>query len=405
MEAGKRQEPGADLGRRPDDDQPRRGTGLCLSGGGYRAALFHLGALRRLNEIGALGLLRTVSGASGGAIPTSLLTDPRLGWPEAGEPGRVRGFEDYVAAPIRALTAVNVRTPALLRRLLPWRWCDRDTAVRSLAQRLAHEVPHFATPLRDLRPSGPVSVIVATDVTYGVDWRFEDAGRCAPSGRIGDYWQGYGNPPGSLRLAEAIAASCAFPPVFAPLQLPSTDLQLRGGAGRPEQTVYLTDGGVYDNLALEPVWRDHRTVLASDGGSVFRARSAGSVLGLMLRILGIASSGGSAIRLRWLHASMAGGLVDGATWALDDVTATGYPADVVQLIEDIRTDLDAFSLVEQHVLERVGYLVAAAAITAYARELILLDIPVQAPHAEVADPDVVRQGLADSARMRWSGRW
>ena len=24
--------------------------GLCLSGGGYRAALFHLGAVRRLNE-------------------------------------------------------------------------------------------------------------------------------------------------------------------------------------------------------------------------------------------------------------------------------------------------------------------------------------------------------------------
>jgi NTE family protein len=31
---------------------------LALSGGGYRAALFHLGALRRLNELGVLSRLR-----------------------------------------------------------------------------------------------------------------------------------------------------------------------------------------------------------------------------------------------------------------------------------------------------------------------------------------------------------
>ena len=31
-------------------DRPQPGIGLCLSGGGYRAMLFHLGALWRLNE-------------------------------------------------------------------------------------------------------------------------------------------------------------------------------------------------------------------------------------------------------------------------------------------------------------------------------------------------------------------
>jgi len=35
-------------------DKHRDGLGLCLSGGGYRAALFHLGGLRRLNELGLL---------------------------------------------------------------------------------------------------------------------------------------------------------------------------------------------------------------------------------------------------------------------------------------------------------------------------------------------------------------
>jgi NTE family protein len=33
----------------------RKGIGLCLSGGGYRAMLFHLGVVWRLAELGYLG--------------------------------------------------------------------------------------------------------------------------------------------------------------------------------------------------------------------------------------------------------------------------------------------------------------------------------------------------------------
>ncbi len=39
----------------PGDDSPALGIGLCLSGGGYRAMLFHLGVLWRLAELGYLG--------------------------------------------------------------------------------------------------------------------------------------------------------------------------------------------------------------------------------------------------------------------------------------------------------------------------------------------------------------
>src|SRR5262249_62000062 len=45
----------------------REGIAVCLSGGGFRAALFHAGALRRLNELGILSRVRTVSSVSGGA--------------------------------------------------------------------------------------------------------------------------------------------------------------------------------------------------------------------------------------------------------------------------------------------------------------------------------------------------
>src|SRR3981081_428864 len=71
----------------PDDDQQagyaplskakRKGIGLCLSGGGFRATLFHLGALRRVNELGVLSRtdFRTVASVSGGSIMSAQLAD------------------------------------------------------------------------------------------------------------------------------------------------------------------------------------------------------------------------------------------------------------------------------------------------------------------------------------------
>src|SRR4051812_33189578 len=55
------------------DDQLRDGTALCLSGGGSPAMLFHLGALRRLNEVGLLGTIERISSVSGGSIVAGVL--------------------------------------------------------------------------------------------------------------------------------------------------------------------------------------------------------------------------------------------------------------------------------------------------------------------------------------------
>src|SRR5258705_5433838 len=52
---------------------PAPGVALCLSGGGYRAMLFHLGALWRLNDAGLLRGLVRVSSVSGGSITAGVL--------------------------------------------------------------------------------------------------------------------------------------------------------------------------------------------------------------------------------------------------------------------------------------------------------------------------------------------
>ena len=44
------------------------GRALCLSGGGFRASLLHSGALHRLNELGILSGLDTITPVSGESI-------------------------------------------------------------------------------------------------------------------------------------------------------------------------------------------------------------------------------------------------------------------------------------------------------------------------------------------------
>ena len=53
--------------------KPEPGIGLCLSGGGYRAMLFHLGALWRLYEAGLLRGVKRISSVSGGSITAGVL--------------------------------------------------------------------------------------------------------------------------------------------------------------------------------------------------------------------------------------------------------------------------------------------------------------------------------------------
>ena len=53
------------------------GIALCLSGGGYRAMIFHLGVLWRLYEAASLKSLKRISSVSGGSITSAALA---LAW-------------------------------------------------------------------------------------------------------------------------------------------------------------------------------------------------------------------------------------------------------------------------------------------------------------------------------------
>ena len=251
--------------------QPSRrkhGLALCLSGGGYRAALFHLGALRRLDEVGALARVETVSSVSGGSVTAAYLADRIVSqFGPGGLPTGAVGplFSDWdrqFAAPFRHFVRRDIRTGPLLARLNPANWFRSKTSVLALAGLYEK---HLTTMRLAELPERPRFVLCATDMIFGVNWIFERK-------RLGSWQAGYARPPADWPLAKAVAASSCFPPLFPPLPIGMPPDLFRHGAYRDRdrrtllRKLTLTDGGVYDNLGLEPVWKDHATVLVSDGG-------------------------------------------------------------------------------------------------------------------------------------------
>jgi hypothetical protein len=104
---------------------------LWLSGDGYRAALFHLGALTRLNELGLLAQVGTVGAVSGGSIIAALLAT-RVPWPIH---GAYRDWPERVADPLRSIARRNARARAILRKPFPG-----AAAQAALEERYAREL-------------------------------------------------------------------------------------------------------------------------------------------------------------------------------------------------------------------------------------------------------------------------
>src|SRR6185436_14474852 len=92
---------------------PRPGIGLCLSGGGYRAMLFHVGTIWRLNEVGYLPKLELISSVSGGSITAAATA---LAWDRLtfDERGVAPEFERAVVEPVRRMASKTIDWPAAL---------------------------------------------------------------------------------------------------------------------------------------------------------------------------------------------------------------------------------------------------------------------------------------------------
>lgn len=222
---------------------------LALSGGGVRAMAFHLGVLRFLADNAALERVTNLSTVSGGSLLIGLLfSRNKMRWPTSTEFLSQTHFEVK-----NVLLSTDIQAGTIGRlvfRPVLWRYVTSRPNIVALA---IYEDWRIRSTLSDL-PLSPRWSINCTTAETGRRFRFKD-------GRLGDYETGYADCT-RFPLASAMAVSAAFPVGFGPFRLRASRLKwkkqlfwnssVEQSIDAPYQSLHLYDGGVYDNLGLEP---------------------------------------------------------------------------------------------------------------------------------------------------------
>jgi NTE family protein len=331
----------------------------------------------------------------------------------AGAPDSREAFADWlddvdweatVAAPFRAITSRDFRTVPVLKHVL-WNWLVPGPRVADLERRYRRRISDLKL---GALPKHPRFVFCATDLTFGVNWEFDRE-------RAGDYQAGYLDEAREWPLARAMAASSCFPPIFGPVPVRAVAAYKKGRYRGPEREklqkrILLTDGGVYDNLGLEPAWKDYSAVLVSDCGAPFEFSARKMPLRLLLRYTSVVMNQAASLRKRMFFEKRRSGDYRGTYWSLasaaDGGIEHGYSSELVdERIAEIRTDLDAFTEAEQKILENHGYFAANRSLTQYFEDGDGPAVAAVAPHPEWTDEAEVRSALATSHRRISLSRW
>ena len=393
--------------------------GLGLSGGGFRASLFHIGVLARLAELDVLRRVEVLSCVSGGSIIGAhyYLEVRRL--LESKTDAEITR-EDYIKLVERVsrdfLKGVqrNVRTRVFseIKNDLKMIFVPSYSAALRLGELFESELfsrvadgegtgPRWMDRL-SIFPKGetegftlernwrrtakvPELIVNATSLNTGRNWQFtaRGMGESAWSMRTD-------NTEGSLykfkdysaletdrvRLGHAVAASACVPGLFGPVTLSMTPRDIYG----VETLVRLVDGGVYDNQGIVGLNdRGCSVLLISDASGQFTRTNSpgGGMLGGAMRSSEIQGRIVREAVCEELDSRAKSGLIRNymllhlrrdldeldETSVADvfdghrDVPLTGYgiSKEVQAQLASIRTDLDSFCDVEAYALMTSGY--------------------------------------------------
>lgn len=393
-------------------------VGLALSGGGFRASLFHVGVLARLAEVGLLRRVEVISTVSGGSIVGALYYLHVKELLES-KPDHDVTDEDYVkvvAAVEEGLLYgvqqnLRMRTFASLSKNWKMRRPDytRSHRMGELYHRYFYrhvyrDGAREAVPMRELKiiPAGeaddfhprrdnarrfakvPILLINATSLNTGRNWRFEATQMGEPPRLSRQAVEvdklprlvrapGYDDLPDHLRnmpLGTAVAASTAVPGLFHPLAI--SDMY-------PGRRIELVDGGVHDNQGVQGLLDEEceHLIISDASGPMDEDPNPGTSAAMVLlrtnsvmmnrlreeQLFGI-TAGARARSVALIHLQQ-GLPVEQTQWigAETSPPAPAAPpgpksridARVQRLLARVRTDLDSFTEVEAFSLMYLGY--------------------------------------------------
>ena len=338
------------------------GLGLALSGGGFRATLYHLGVIRFLRDAGKLHKVSHIASVSGGSILAAHLV---LNWDRY--TGDDKSFAE-AASEIIKFVQFDVRN-RIVRRL-PMQiflrflarlhlFKQREATPNAILERYYEAHLYGDRCLYEL-PEQPMLHMLATNVTTGVLSVFnrnglfmahrEDHGR-----------QKFEHIPGRMAsIPRIVAASSAFPGFFPPVEITVADLGVPDGEFPTE---FFTDGGVYDNMGLRAFsWLKHQdarleTILVSDAGKPFQmlTEAALGLIGQSIRASDILWD-----RVWQLEREIFGHKKGFVFLPITEIVnlsedPTALPPVIQTELKSIRTDLDRFSNQEVNALAQHGY--------------------------------------------------
>lgn len=357
--------------------------GLALSGGGFRASLFGLGSLWRLNEAALLGRLDRIASVSGGSILAGLLAHR---WRQLDfVDGQATNFKSEIADPLRSLCAKTIDVSSGLKGVLnPFK-----TAGEYLADCYDKHLFRGAS-TRDMpdpaRPGEPRFVLYATNMQTGRSFRFRQD-------MLADWKLGIARGV-SVPLSQAVAASSAFPPVFSPIVLNTDPAKWTEGENIPHldqlrRRIVLTDGGVYDNMGLETLIGKVDLVLVSDAGAPLEIDPKPSETPLQLnRVRDILIDQTRALRKRWLMDEFKAGRRHGAYWGVDtqiadyaDPWAAAKDNTITGELTQVPTRLAGYGESTEGRLINWGYALADVALRVRAKLPIAKSVGLPVPDA------------------------
>lgn len=250
-----------------------RNIGIALSGGGIRATVFHLGILKWMAEQGALEEVQRISSVSGASLCIGMVyAYNNLKWPTSEE------FLTKVLPTIEnVLLTTDLQFSALQKLVISPNYWNKK--VNILAKALESEWG-ISGNLSELT-GNMMWYINCTTYETGKRFRF-----CRNN--MGDYEIGFAKTP-DIPISDVMAASAGFPVLIGPYSLFAGDYKWNPsdfapqGWRPPKGTIHLWDGGVYDNLGLESIFKPEKGGTLKDGLNCIIVSNASSPIGIYNR--------------------------------------------------------------------------------------------------------------------------
>lgn len=351
--------------------------GIALSGGGYRATLFALGAIWRLNELGILSKAKTLTSVSGGSITAGYLAHKWDDLTFNHKNGVAENFKDVIADPLITFCSESIDVSSVLKGLVSFGETIGDKVAKSYDKKLFK-----GKLLSDISQSAPLFIFYGTNFQTGSSIRFSQK-------YISDWRLGI-NYNVVIPLSKVVGISSAFPPVLSPVTLKTkaedwkkTDLSSSHKSKQLKSKLLLTDGGLYDNLGLEALTKidgEYSHVICCDAGAPFEIKPKISTnwVNQTIRMTDVMINQQRALRRRKLISDFTnlnnnfGGTYFGIGTTISDYNykeAMTKGSQITTSLAKLPTRLKAFKKADIYRLINWGYAISDTAINRWSPDL------------------------------------